>query len=463
MTEAALRTAARHRNGPPRGRGRLYQVGAGLLYNLLLALCFPVIVAYLLWRLVVKGKSRQGLAERLGFIPAAVRERLAGDDPVVWVHAVSVGEVTAARPIIRELRRREPLLRVVLSTTTPTGREMAERGAVDVDAAIYFPLDFPFVVRRTLNAIRPAVFATVDTEIWPNLLWLLKQRGARTAIINAKISDRSARRNGAFRPLYAWALSNVDAICAQSDLDAERFLFLGAQRSRVATAGNAKFDEECPQITAARAAGLRQELGIAPDCPVVVAGSTNPGEEGPVLDAFWQLRVAHTNARLIIAPRHPERAEEVGQLVGEHGWVPLRRTRMVADGVPEQAGEPPVIILDTIGELAEMYGIATVAFVGGSLIPKGGHNVLQPIAQGKPVVFGQHMHNQKDIAAIALREGVAWSVADADALAAELLRLVGSPRELERVAECGPRVIAKYRGASVTCAERLVALLEGAA
>jgi 3-deoxy-D-manno-octulosonic-acid transferase len=443
-----------------RRRGRGYQLGAALLYNLLLAVCFPLIAGYLLWRLVVQGKSRQGLRERLGSIPADVRQRLSGGEPVVWVHAVSVGEVTAARPIIRELRRREPLIHIVLSTTTPTGRAMAERGGLDVDAIVYFPLDFPFIVHRTLNVIRPRVFTTVDTEIWPNLLWMLKQRGARTAIVNAKISDRSHRRSRFIRPLYAWALSNVDAICAQSSLDVERFLALCADPAIVRAAGNAKFDEQCPQITAARAAGLRQELGIAPDCPVVVAGSTNPGEEGPVLDAFWRLRVAHTDARLLIAPRHPERTEEVAQVVLDHGWAPLRRTEMIAAGLPEASGEPPVIVLDTIGELAEVYGIATVAFVGGSLIPKGGHNVLQPIAQGKPVLFGPHMQNQKDIAAIALREGVAWSVADAEELAAQFLRLVESPRELERVAALGPQVIEKYRGASVACAERLVELLE---
>ncbi|MFQ6131467.1 MAG: 3-deoxy-D-manno-octulosonic acid transferase [Armatimonadota bacterium] len=432
----------------------------GFAYNLALAALLPLVLVYLVWRLLILGKSRAGLAQRLGFIPRELRERLAGDEEVVWVHAVSVGEVTAARPIIREFRRLEPLARIVLSTTTPTGRAMAEKGDLDVDAFIYFPFDFPFVVQRVLNALHPQLLVLVETELWPNLLWLARRRGVRTAVVNGKISDRSFERSRFLRPVYAWALSNLDAMCVQSDLDAERFRALGAPAQAVRVAGNAKFDEECPDVSAAQAANLRREMGIADDCPVVVAGSTNPGEDGPVLDAFWHLRVEHVNARLIIAPRHPERADEISDLIHEHGWSFLRRTEILAQGgPPESADDSPVILLDTIGELATVYSVATVVFVGGSLIPKGGHNVLQPLALGKPVLFGPYMHNQKDMASIALREKVAWQVDDAEQLAETITRLVDDPNALRRVAEQGRQVIAKYRGASRRAAARLAALL----
>jgi len=448
----------------------------GFAYNLLLAALFPVVLVYLLWRLLILGKSRAGFAQRLGFLPKELRQRLAAsggssslaaEEEVVWIHAVSVGEVTAARPIIREFRRLEPLARIVLSTTTPTGRAMAEKAALDVDAFIYFPFDFPFVVQRVLNALHPHLLVMVETELWPNLLWLARRRGVRTALVNGRISDRSFDRSRLVRPVYAWALSNLDAICAQTATDAERFRALGAAPEAVTVAGNAKFDEECPEVSPAQAANLRRELGISEDCSVLVAGSTNPGEEGPILDAFWRLRVKHVDARLIIAPRHPERADEIAALIHEHGWSVLRRTDMLQQAAaPEAPGsslpEPhdhPVIILDTIGELAFVYAVATVVFVGGSLIPKGGHNILQPLALGKPVLFGPHMHNQKDMASIALREQVAWQVDNAEQLAETILRLVADLAALARVAEQGPQVLANYRGASERAARRLVALL----
>lgn len=425
-------------------------------YNVLLALCLPIALAYLLWHVFCSGRIRQGFRERLGLLPEGLRKKLEGDDAVIWVQAVSSGEVTAALPVIRELRLREPLAKIVLSTTTPTGREMAEKHARgEVDAVFYFPLDFPFVVNRVLAIVRPALLVLVETELWPNLLSAAQRRGTRVVAVNAKISDRALRRSRIVRPVYRWMMRNVDQLCAQSGEDAERLKELGADPAIVGVLGNTKFDGEYVEVSAAQAARMRQELGVPTAGPVVVAGSTNPREEEVVLDSFAKIRMRHADARLIIAPRHPERAEEIESLVRDRGWHAARRTRMLAgdpDADPSSQAEDTVVILDTMGELAALYAVGTVVFVGGSLIPKGGHNILQPLAQGKPVLFGPHMHNQRDTAALALAEKVAWQVENADEMADEMLRLIESPTELARVDRKARDIIAQNRGAARRCA-----------
>lgn len=430
-----------------------------IAYNVALALCLPIALAYLLWHVLCSGRIREGFRERLGFLGESLREKVRGDDAVIWVQAVSSGEVTAALPVIRELRLREPLAKIVLSTTTPTGREMAEKHARgDVDGVFYFPLDFPFVVNRVLAQVRPTILVLVETELWPNLLSAAKRRGTRVILVNAKISDRAMRRSRIVRPVYRWMMGNVDRLCAQSEEDAERLIELGAAPEAVSVVGNTKFDGDYVEVSPAQAAQMRHELGLPAAGPVLVAGSTNPREEDAVLDAFSKVRMRHMDARLIIAPRHPVRAEEIQTLIRERGWHAARRTRMLAgdpEADPARRAEDTVVILDTMGELAALYAVATVVFVGGSLIPKGGHNVLQPLAQGKPVLFGPYMHNQRDTSNLALAEKVAWQIRDADELADEVLRLIESPSELARVEGKARQIIAENRGAARRCAEAI--------
>ncbi len=459
MTDVAARIIQRA-TAPFHGRAALSPAAHAFAYNVLLAVFFPVVVAYILWRLLVLGKSRQGLRERLGFIREDALARLNHQDHTIWVHAVSVGEVAAAIPIIEHLRLLEPLAQVVLSTTTPTGREMAESRGVDVDALIYYPLDLPWIVHSALDRVRPSLLVMVDTELWPNLLWAAHVRGIKTLSVNTRISDRSYRRSRLVSPVYRWILRCVDRFCAQSKLDAERIVELGARSEAVTVAGNTKFDEPCPEVSPAQAAHMRQELGLGDTGPVVVAGSTNPGEDLPVLEAFWRVRVKYPDARLVIAPRHPERADEIERIITDHGWQALRRTQSLkqrSEGA--EAAEDSIVILDTIGELARVYAIADVVFVGGSLIPKGGHNILQPLAQGKPVVFGPYMHNQRDLAAIARREGLAWEVRTVEELAAKFDELIGSAEERKRIAERGVAVIEENRGAAKKCAQAAVEVL----
>jgi 3-deoxy-D-manno-octulosonic-acid transferase len=432
----------------------------GFIYNALLAIFFPAVVAYIVWRLVVLGKSRQGLAQRLGLFRDTELGGAGHDEHTIWIHAVSVGEVAAAIPIIENLRLLEPLARIVLSTTTPTGREMAEQRGADVDALIYFPLDFPWIVRSALDAVGPSLVVMVDTELWPNFLWAANARGIKALSVNTHISDRSFRRSRFVAPVYRWILRSIDGFCAQSQVDADRLLALGANEDAIAVVGNTKFDEPWPDVSEAQAAHMRQELGLGTTGPVIVAGSTNPGEDLPVLEAFWRVRVKHPDVRLVIAPRHPERADEIERMVTDHGWQAIRRTQRL-DGRDSGANAPEdsVVILDTIGELARVYAVADVVFVGGSLVPKGGHNILQPLAQGKPVLFGPYMHNQRDLAAIARREGLAWDVRSDEELARKFTELIESPAERDRIADRGVAVLEQHRGAARKCAEAAVEVL----
>lgn len=437
-----------------------------LVYNTIGVLLLPLVVLYMLWRLVFRSKSLVGLGERLGAVGHRLTALQGTQDPIIWIHAVSVGEVAAVEPILQEIRLAEPLARIVLSTTTPTGREMVQSRQLDPDALIYFPFDLPCVVERVLDAVHPDVLVLVETELWPNMLEAARRRGVRVALVNGRVSDRSYRWARLFRPLYHWGLGNIEIMCVQSQVDADRLTDLGADTSRVVVTGNSKFDESFPTVSEAEAAKFRQDFGFPQDAPVLVAGSTHKGEEDIVLEAFTRLRVKQADLQLAIAPRHPERGGRVEQLIHEHGYRAYRRSRALEAGgqdpltpEPENDAQVCVAILDTIGELARVFAIATVTYMGNSLMPGGGHNVLQPIAQGKAALFGPHMQNFRDIAAIAIREGVGVQVAGVDDLVREIQRLLNSEGDLELVAARGRRLIDKYAGASARCAERVVAML----
>ena len=431
------------------------------LYNLGLLVLSPVLVLWLAWRIVVRGKGREGLKERLGFLPKPVLDVARGEDPVVWFHAVSVGEVAAAESILHEFSLREPHAAVVLSTTTPTGRQMAERRRLETHGIFYFPFDLVPIPERVLNALRPAMLVLVEGELWPNLLAAARRREIPVAVVNARFSDRAFARAKLIRPLYRWVLRSVDLVCAQSEQDAERYRALGATADRVQVMGNTKFDERFPEVSSAEAAHLKLEFGFPPEAPVLVAGSTHQGEDEVILEAFSRLRASHPDLELVIAPRHPERADHVHETVEHYGFAVYRRSHAQAgQPQPEPAGpQARVAILDTIGELARVYAMATVVFVGGSLVPKGGHNILQPLAQGKPVLTGPYMHNFRDVFELALRANVVRVVKNSEQLTAAAEALLDSPEEQAAWRERGLRMIAEQRGASARIAEALVTLL----
>ena len=445
-----------------------YQPVYTFVYNLLLALASPFLLLWLAYRLLVRGKSQEGLWERLGAIPADVLAMCQSGDPVIWFHAASVGEVAAAEPIIAAFALREPLARVVISTITPTGRRRAEqlRSRHEV-GIIFFPFDVPFVVQRVFSQLNPSLFVMVETELWPNVLAEAHRRGVKVAMVNARLAGRSWSTGRYLKALYRWMLSAVDLICAQSKVDAERFVALGADPSRVQLAGNSKFDQSYPDAGEARAHKWRTDFGFGLEAPLLLAGSTHADEEEQILQVYQQLRVEFLDLHLIIAPRHPERADEIEALIRQHGYDVTRRTRVVAGAAAEpgatQSAVARVGLLDTLGELASLYSAADVVFVGGSLARIGGHDILQPLAQGKAVVFGPHTHKSRDTTELALRDGVAYQVRNAEELLLRMHEMLTDAALRERLSREGPEWIRTYAGASERCADELAKLLEGAA
>ncbi len=432
------------------------------LYNAALAIASPALVLWLAYRILVQGKSREGLRERLGQLPEEALALGRQEDPVIWFQAVSAGEVAVAEPVIQELRIRQPLAHIALSTTTKAGREMALKRQVNVDALFYFPFDLPVVVDRVLDGLRPAMLVLVEGEIWPNLIAAAKRRGIAVALINGRVSDKAFPRAKLVRPVYRWALGNVDLIAAQSQTNAERFIALGAPPERVKVLGNTKFDQKFPEVSAAEAAHLRNEFGFGEDDRVLVAGSTHPGEEEVVLEAFARLRPEFPDLQLVIAPRHIERADQVHELVESFGFQVYRRSH-ARNGQPQPQPAGPqarVVILDTIGELSRVYALATVVFVGGSIARIGGHNILEPLAQGKPVLVGPHMHNFREMVAVAQEYGVVEQVRTAEEMAQAVARYLREPARVAQVAQRAHEMMQREGGAVERIVEALSELLE---
>ena len=422
-----------------------------LLYNAGQALLSPALAMYLGYRLMVQGKSREGFCQRLGALP-----RLGPPPPAgrIWLQAVSAGEVAAAAPIIRHLRRRPTPPEVVLSTTTPAGQEQARRLQLDLAACCYFPFDFWPCVVAGLNRLQPTAIASVETEIWPNWLQAAGQRGVGTALVNGRFSDRGFRRAHPFRCLYRWPLRRLDALLMQSDRDAERARRLGGPEDRLRVVGNAKFEQNVPPLDAAEARRLRGELGLVEGQRLLIGGSTHPGEEAALLDAFAKLLPRFPDLRLLLAPRHLRRADEVERLIRKRGWNCRRRSRTDSP----KATRAPVVLLDTMGELARLYGLATLAFVGGSLVPVGGHDVLQPLFHGVPPLFGPHMHNQRQFAALTTEAGAAVQVDSAACLSREIASLLDDAERRNRLQAAGRALIRRHAGAARDAAELLADL-----
>jgi len=361
------------------------------LYSALLAAALVLTLPYWLVQMSRHGKYRAGLGERLGRVPA----RLAADvgKAAIWVHAVSLGEALAVSRLVEELQSRFPQHRVVISTTTDTGQKLARKhfGAENV---FYFPMDFAFAIRPYLSSLRPELVVLAETEFWPNFLRLARASGARLAVVNARISDRSWPRYWQFRFFYSRILRVVDLFLAQTEEDARRLRDIGVPGERVQVSGNLKFDMPTPP-TPPIVASLRasfQQSGVG---PVIVCGSTVDEEEPLLLRAFENVLASYPQAVMILAPRHPERFGTVAQLLEKLGIRFWRRSLWSGDPI---AGG--VLLIDTIGELAALYSLADVAFVGGSLVPRGGHNIIEPAQHGVPIVVGSHTENFRDIVKI---------------------------------------------------------------
>ena len=410
------------------------------LYNLAIV-CYAMLVAPRVFYGEFRHRKYIGtLAERCGRLPAAINpERQAS----IWIHAVSVGEVLATRALIPALRGRYPGHRLWMSTTTETGRAVAARFKA-VDGLFYFPLDLPLIVKRVLDQVRPDLFLMVDTELWPNLLRHCARRGIKTVLVNGRISDRSYPRYRLVRGFLRRVLAGVDRCCVQSDETARRLIELGAMPARVTVTGNLKFDTLPGFVSGA----------LWRNDKVLIAGSTHPGEESFVFDAFTRIRQREPQALLIVAPRHPERSEEVTAMSSARGFETVRRSDLPVDGQPRVA----VVVLDTVGELATLFQIATVVFLGGSLAPAGGHNVLEPAFWGKPVVFGPHMHNFPEITELFLANRAARQISGADELEAALWDLLSDPAQSAALGLAASVLVTAQRGATARSLAEIAAV-----
>jgi 3-deoxy-D-manno-octulosonic-acid transferase len=344
-----------------------------------------------LFQMLRHGKYWRGFSERLGKVP--VRLKNSSEQRVIWIHAVSLGEVLAVAGLVGQMRRQFPRHRIVISTTTDTGQDLA-RKRFGEENTFYFPMDFAFSTRAYMRALQPELVVLAETEFWPNFLRISHASGARIAVVNARISNRSWPRYQRFRWALRSVLANVDLFLTQTEEDQARLESIGADASRALVTGNLKFDVSLPTPPPV-VETLRRAIAAEGAGPVLVCGSTVDDEEPPLLLAFENLRVSHPRAMMILAPRHPERFEAVAALLAEMGIPTHRRSRW--QGEPLAGG---VLLVDTIGELASLYALADVAFVGGSLVPRGGHNIIEPAQHGVAIVTGNHTENFRDIVAL---------------------------------------------------------------
>ncbi len=415
-----------------------------VVYSLLILIFGVLASPYLAYQAIRYKKYIGSLRQRMGYLPVSFN--FDGEESI-WIHAVSVGEALTVRSLVADLKRRYPNLRIFLSTTTMTGQQVARRNIQDVDEVFYFPFDLAFAVRRTLRLVKPRLFVMMETEIWPNLLRQCQRNGVATVMVNGRISSRSYPRYKLVRPFFRRVLADVDRFCMQNEESARRLIDIGAEPSRVVVTGSLKFDSiDGSQASIVEGRGQNRVLRyfrITSGRPVVVAGSTMPNEEQFVLDAFRRIKSNVANPLLVIAPRHPERFGEVAQMARDQAFVTARRTDLPIDAEPRA----DVVVLDTIGELPQVYQIATAVFVGGSLVDTGGHNILEPAAFGKPVVFGPYVHNFKEITDAFLVHGAAIQVTSARGLEEALLGLLTDPVRRARLGAAARALVESNRGA----------------
>jgi 3-deoxy-D-manno-octulosonic-acid transferase len=420
------------------------------LYSLALSVGMLASLPHWIFQMARHGKYRKGLAERLGRVSPRLQLPVESE-PALWVHAVSVGEVLAVAGLVEELQRRFPRHRIFISTTTDSGQALACKRFGEANV-FYFPMDFAFAIRPYLRALRPQMVVIAETEFWPNFIRLAHASGARIAVVNARISDRSWPNYQRFRGLLRRLLANVDLFLAQTPEDAARLQDIGARPERVKVAGNLKFDVPVPAPPAIVEI-LRTSINASAAGPVLVCGSTVDGEEPLLLKAFENLVVQHPRAMMILAPRHPERFPAVAALLGQMSIRFCRRS--------EWNGEPlagRVFLLDTIGELAALYALADVAFVGGSLVPRGGHNIIEPAQHGVATVVGNHTENFRDIVSLFQSRNAVRIVGPAE-LPLVLLELLANDEERIALGKRAAETMRSQIGATLRTADELQELL----
>jgi len=427
-----------------------------LLYNLLLLLSVLFLVPYYLLRGLRFGKSRRGIRERLGFYSpeqlAVIQSRR-----TIWIHAVSVGETRAAMPLIRQLHSQYPEFQILVTNVTETGHAIAMK-VKEVDLCLFFPFDFPSAVRKALNTIKPELIIIVETELWPNFIRLADQSEIPLALVNGRISDRSFPRYRLIRFFLKPILETFSVLCMQSQVDAERISVLGAPDRRVENTGNLKFDYELKNVSAEEIKQRKTHYRLPETVTIFVAGSTHAGEEKQLLEAYRQISSQiKQKLILVLIPRRPERKREVVALLKELKFQYRLRSSLKEGDSLLSAGE--VLLVDTLGEVLDFYSIADLVFVGGSLVPTGGHNLLEAALLAKPVIFGPHIYNFKEISAKMIRAGAGAKVIDQRGLVRQSVTLLNDPPYCRAMGEAGRSLIAENAGTTERTMRHIAKLL----
>ncbi|OUR83573.1 3-deoxy-D-manno-octulosonic acid transferase [Cycloclasticus sp. 46_120_T64] len=417
-----------------------------LLYSVLLYLFSP----FILLRLLIRGRKAPAYlnrwAERFAYYQGAQT------GSVIWFHTVSVGEAEAAFPLINQLAELYPASEILVTTTTPTGSARVKAFLGHRVQHVYLPYDTPGAMRRFYRRFKPRIGIILETEIWPNMLHQAKQHGVPTLIVNARLSEKSAKAYARLASFTRQTLADITQVCAQTELSAERFIALGLAPEKVSVPGNIKFDMRLPANLSEQAEVIRRDW--FQQRPSWIAASTHDGEDGKILDAFAELKQEFSNSLLVLVPRHPERFDAVAKLCEKRGYSVTRRSEHRGTRVSSD-----VFLLDSLGELRLYYGTVDVAFVGGSLVPTGGHNMLEPAALAVPILFGPYVHNFTDISQRLLEQQAAAQVADQQQLASQLIDLLRHSEKRDQMGSAGQRFVEQNKGAVENVAQQIVCVL----
>ncbi len=422
--------------------------------NILYLLASPFVLPSVAYKIMMKKKYRNSLKGMLGKqLDLTPSPRYNGGERI-WVHAVSVGEVVAAAALIPELKRTFPDARVIASTITETGQQKAQKSLTMADTITYYPLDASWIVRKFLDHFRPTLFIMMETELWPNFLMLARDRGVRIFLANGKLSPRSFRLYKRFKFLFKRPLDGVQAFLMQTTADAERMATLCGSRDRVFVTGNCKFDSPGAPLSPEARQTILHQWTIAPTDPIIVAGSTHPGEEELILSAFCTLKSRFPSLHLVLAPRHPERFDEAYRLATAKGLSVSRASKPAATN-------PDVLLLDVMGELANVYGVGSLAIVGGSFVPIGGHNLLEAAIHRIPVLYGPHMHNQPEITEIMNQTGGGLQIT-ANALVPTITELLENETRRHEIGQQAVQAVERNKGSARRSAEIIKNILDRA-
>ena len=410
-----------------------------MLYNI----AFFIFSLIYLPALIFKGKLHKDFGQRFGSYDEKTRAALAAGNGTIWIEAVSVGEVALCKSLIPKLKARFPGKGITISTITRAGNELAKKLFANDATIIYFPLDFSFTVRKAVDLIRPKLYIMIETEIWPGVLKALAGRGVPSIVVNGRISDRSFGKYKLAKAFLRNTLGGIGLFCMQSKTDADRIIAMGAPAGKVRVTGNMKFDIDMPKVVS-----RDSYPWLKPEDELFVAGSTRDGEEEIVIEAFKVLRQKFPNLQLLIAPRHITRVADICKTVERFGFAPVTISSLSDTRTPDPGSRTPVYILDTIGRLNDFYALATLVFVGGSLVKYGGQNPIEPALFEKPVIFGPHMFNFRDVAAAFVRAEGAVQVSSIEDFNNACARLLSNAQARARLGQNARKVVAENRGAT---------------